>query len=327
MASRTRWLRVRAPACYREGVGAVSAIALVIAAFGPAPASAFSARAPQIAAPPSIDSSIRRPSLGPEDGSLVRAPDVLAHADTGVGLDFEIATRPIVLHDEALDTSTAVVDRRSTLTLLYGVGLFGFAEVNLALPLVFAAGDGYSLLSAGQLGTIPEAAVGDLSLEARAMWPDAFALGPTSLRLGATSAIRFPTGDRLAFSGESTVTAAVTLLAELAYEIAFLRLEAGVRMREPERFVDVTIGSSVTLASAIGVDLFDDFLSLAATVLASIGLEDSVHPVLGAIEARLRASRYFDVVLAAGAGLTDAVGSPGFFATAGFRAYTSREER
>jgi hypothetical protein len=280
---------------------------------------------PQLGAPPSIDASMRRPSLGPDDGALVRAPAVLAEGDTGFGLDFEIVTEPIVIHDDSLATTLPLVDYRTTLTLLYGVGVFGFAELNLALPLVFAAGDGYAALSAGQMDDVPGAALGDLSIEARAMWPDPIALGPVDLRLGASSGIRFPTGDPFAFAGDSTVTGSIAALSELSVEWFYFRLELGVRVREAEQLLDVTIGSSLTIASAAGVELFDDRLALGATMLALVGLEDSVHPIVGALEARVRAASYLDLVVAAGAGLGEAVASPGFFASAGLRAYTPEE--
>jgi hypothetical protein len=280
---------------------------------------------PQLGAPPSIDASMRRPSLGPDDGSLVRAPAVLAAGDSGLGIDFEIVTEPLVVHDDSLGTTVSIVDHRNTLTLLYGVGVFGFAELNVALPLVFAAGDGYAALSGRQVGEVPAAALGDLSIEARATWPEPIALGPLALALGASSGIRFPTGDPLAFAGDSTVTGSIAALSELTWRWLYLRLELGVRVREAEQLLDVTIGSSMTVASAAGVELFDDRLALGATVLALVGLEDSVHPLVGALEARVRAGSFFDLLIAAGAGLTDAVASPGFFANVALRAYTPED--
>jgi hypothetical protein len=250
---------------------------------------------------------------------LTRGAALLTHLESAVGFDVQYVRRPLVILDHATGEQSALVDGRTTLTALYGLGLLDFAQLSLALPAVFQSGTGRSVYTGVATDALARGAAGDLQLDLAARWPEPLALGPAALTMAVASGLSVPTGDSEAFTGSPGVSGVVEAMGWLGWGPLRVGVDVGVIAREPSALLDRRVGSEVFAATTAGVSLFDEALSAMVGVRATFPLiEGGAVPVLWMAEgrARLLPDRRLQLALGAGTGLGDAVRSPALMVVA-----------
>lgn len=172
------------------------------------------------------------------------------------GAFFNLALDPLVLvaagtHSKAV----SVVGNRLQLDVMASVGLFGWAELGVDMPLVLAqAGD--NLEAIGTEGYIQSFTPADLRLTGKVAVPYLRRAKPEDAGFGSalTFGMGFPTGLQEAFAGDGAVTGNLGLVLDYRFESgALLALNTGLWLRPDYEFAGVQWGSSATFG--LGAEL------------------------------------------------------------------------
>ncbi|AKJ07986.1 outer membrane protein OmpA-like peptidoglycan-associated protein [Archangium gephyra] len=172
------------------------------------------------------------------------------------GAFFNLALDPLTLvaagtHSKAV----SVVGNRLQLDVMASVGLFGWAELGVDMPLVLAqAGD--NLEAIGTEGFIKSFTPGDLRLNGKVAVPYLRRSKPEDAGFGSalTFGMGLPTGLQEAFAGDGAVTGNLGLILDYRFESgALLALNSGLWLRPDYEFAGVQWGSSATFG--LGAEL------------------------------------------------------------------------
>ena len=213
----------------------------------------------------------------------------------------------------------ALVSDRVTSWLSAEVGIGPRAAFAFSTPLI-PFQDGQTLGSGDEL---PSFAVGDTRLHARYRFVGAVAKDALDREDGPGLALALsaflPSGDDRAFTGEGALRGEAQLLADLHLLGAGLGLQVGVRHRFEERqLLGLSLGSELTFGAAVRVPIPP--LHPLVGLIEVRGASDFASSETTAVEGQLGAMLPLDgltFVLAAGPGLTGAVGVPTVRVTAG----------
>jgi OOP family OmpA-OmpF porin len=257
------------------------------------------------------------PSVGAEGTFVDEHPAVPSHLGWSAGLFFHFADDPIVLRDAAGRVASRPLHTGLTADVTASVGLFGWSELGIGLPLhLVYDGDAYA---AGTARLDANAGVGDLRLV-----PKFALLRRGTLRrhvlLGLAVPISLPTGNDEAARGAGGVGVQPELLFAFHADRLGLGFDAGYRVRSHHP-ADLPWGDEVTL---------DPWLSVALTRALTLRVEGFAEKEVGAHVAGadfpfelLAGIDYaigsWDVYAAASRGITDGIGDPVIRIIAGVR--------
>ena len=251
------------------------------------------------------------PSVGAAGTFVNEHPAVASHLGFGLGLFLNYADDPIVLRDSTGGIGAKPLHTALTTDLTASLGLFGWAELGIGVPLhLVYDGDTYT---AGTARLDANAGIGDLRLVPK------FALlrrGDLDrhLVLGVAAPVSVPTGNDEAVRGAGGVSVTPELL--LAGHLGKLGLgfDVGFRWRS-QRPADLPWGDEVTLGPWVSVEVIKDLtLRLEGYAEKSVGSHtalasgaDFPFEVLGGVD---YAIGDWDIYAGASRGVTDGIGNP-----------------
>ena len=257
------------------------------------------------------------PSVGAEGTFTAEHPSVPSHLGWSLGLFLNFADDPIVLRDDAGNVGSRPLHTALTTDLTASLGLFGWSELGIGLPLhLVYDGDTYTTGTA-RLDASP--GIGDLRLV-----PKFALLRRGSLQqhvlLGLAVPVSLPTGDDEAARGGGGVAVQPELL--FAYHTGKLGLgfDLGYRFRAHHP-ADLPWGDEVTI---------DPWLSVALGRKVTLRIEAFAEKVVSAHASGadfpfelLAGIDYaigdWDLYLGASRGITDGIGDPSFRILGGVR--------
>src|SRR4051812_571044 len=257
------------------------------------------------------------PSVGAEGTFVDEHPAGPPHLGWSAGLFFNYADDQIVLRDTAGNVASPPLHTGLTADVTASLGLFGWSELGIGLPLHLVY-DG-DLYAAGAARLDAAARVGDLPLV-----PKVALLPPGTPRrhvlLGLALPISLPTGDDEAARGAGGVTIHPELLFAFHADRIGLGLDAGYRYRA-QHPADLPWGDEVTLAPWLSVALTRALTlrveSFAAKqVGARVAGADFPFELLAGVD---YAVGDWDLYAAASRGITDGIGDPAIRIIAGVR--------
>ncbi len=262
------------------------------------------------------------------NGFQLQSPDVGASGDWVASAVISHATDPLILDGIAngvLINDYAVISRSTVTNLGLAVALLDRLEVGARMPLYVQSGQPAGDPTLGFTGQPAEGtASGDLALHAKLRLVRKRLAGDGAFLAGLAGQLTLPTATRNQFAGVEDPSGRVLLLGSLmpgAFQRRLtLTMNLGAVIRAPSTFANLEQKSGV--AWGLGTELRAlDSLSLAAEVYGDTvpsGRTDAMtrSRVLSPIEwlagLRWRPERRLIVGLAAGRGLTSAVGTPSF---------------
>jgi outer membrane protein OmpA-like peptidoglycan-associated protein len=257
------------------------------------------------------------PSVGAEGTFVDEHPSVPSHLGWSVGLFLHFADDQIVLRDPAGNVDSRPLHTGLTTDLTASLGLFGWSELGIGLPLhLIYDGDTYA---AGAARLDANAGIGDLRLV-----PKFALLRRGDLRqhvlLGLAVPISFPTGDDEAARGAGGFGVHPELLFAFHTGRLGLGFDAGYRWRShhptglpwgDEVTLDPWLSVALTRALSLRVEGF-----AAKQVGASVSGADFPFEVLAGID---YAIGNWDLYAGASRGITDGIGDPAFRIIGGVR--------
>jgi outer membrane protein OmpA-like peptidoglycan-associated protein len=189
-----------------------------------------------------------RPLGAPQDLVMVAQSRPLSHLSFAVGGYLSLALDPLVLLEKATGSkSVNVISSQLELDLMAALGLFEWAEIAVALPIVlYQTGD--NLNDVGTEGSVQSAALGDLRVTGKVAIPylrrkaEARGFG-MSLALQ----VSFPTGVVDAFTSDGAVTFNPYLIADYRFGTGVLiAANAGVWFRPERQWSGLQVGDMST---------------------------------------------------------------------------------
>lgn len=265
-----------------------------------------------------LDGERFAPAVGTEAGFAFEHPSVPFHLGWGVGLFFNAADDAVVERqdDEILSRP---LDTAASIDLVGSVGLFGWAELGVGLPLrVVYEGDDYA-----QGGAVLSAdtGVGDLRLVPKALLVRAGDVAGHFL-LGLSAPVTLPTGDDEAVRGAGGVTVEPRLTAAYHGERFGLAGAIGYRWRS-EHPIGLPYGDEIALSAAASFEIARDTLSLTAELFGGKQVDADVEGADFPLEALAgliyQVSPAFDVHGGVGLGVSDGIGAPDVRGVVGLR--------
>lgn len=248
------------------------------------------------------------PSVGAEGTFVDEHPAVPSHLGWSLGLFLNFADDQIVLRDDAGNVASRPLHTGLTTDLTASIGLFGWSELGIGLPLHLVYGGDLYTAGAARLDASP--GLGDLRLVPK------FALlrrGDIQrhVLLGLAVPVSLPTGDDEAARGAGGLTVHPELLFAFHTGRLGLGVDAGYRWRS-QHPADLPFGDEVTI---------DPWLSYAVTQALTVRVEgfaarqvgadvpgaDFPFEVLAGID---YAIGNWDVYAGASRGITDGIGDP-----------------
>lgn len=263
-----------------------------------------------------LDGERFAPSVGAEGTFGVEHPSVAAHLDWGLGLFVNYANDPIVVRD-GNNVLVHVLEDSVTADLVGSIGLFGFAELGVGLPVHLEyEGDGYVN---GPAVLQPGTGVGDLRLVPK------FALirkitRAQRLQLGIGVPITLPTGDAEQARGAGDFTVTPKLLFAFHRSGIGIGFDVGYKFRA-EHPANLPYGDAVTIEPWAAYAATDN-LTLRVEVNAEKEIDTAVPgadfpvEILGGLDYRVGP---VDLFGGASFGLTDGIGAPAFRLISGIR--------
>ena len=294
------------------------AVVMVALAAGAAPARADG-----------LDAERFAPAVGTEPGFAFEHPLVPFHLGWGLGLFVDFADDAVVERDSATgDVLSRPLDTAATVDLVGSLGLFGWSEIGVHLPIqaVYSGDDhatGGALLSAS-------GGLGDLRLVPKFLLlrrGDA----ASHVLLGASIPVTLPTGDGESLRGADGVTVEPRLTAAWHGERIGLGLGAGYRWRA-ERPVGLPWGDEIALSAMAGFAL-SDALTLQAELFGGVQVRtddeegDGDVPLEALLGVIYGITPDWHLHAGAGLGLTDGIGAPDLRLVAGVRYRRGAPER
>ncbi|HET7502419.1 MAG TPA: OmpA family protein [Kofleriaceae bacterium] len=248
------------------------------------------------------------PSVGAEGTFVDEHPSVPSHLGWSLGLFLNFADDQVVLRDDAGNVASRPLATALTTDLTASLGLFGWSELGIGLPLhLIYDGDTFA---AGTARLDASPGIGDLRLVPK------FALlrrGGLSqhLLLGLAVPISFPTGDDEAVRGAGGFAVQPELLFAFHTGKLGLGFDLGYRWRShhpddlpwgDEVTIDPWLSYAITRALTVRVEAFAE-----TTVDASVSGADSPFELLAGID---YAIGNWDFYAGASRGITDGIGDP-----------------
>jgi OOP family OmpA-OmpF porin len=265
-----------------------------------------------------LDAERFAPATGAEGGFALEHPSVPFHLGWGLGLFFDLADDPVVEVDENDDVLRRPLDTAASADLLGSLGLFGWAELGVHLPLqLWYEGDAYAT---GDTTLDASAGLGDLRLVPKvALLRTGSATTHTLLALAAPTTL--PTGNDEALRGAGGVTVAPRLL--LAFHLGQLgiQLDAGYQWRA-QHPPTLPWADELALGLGISYELSPEVFKVRGEVFGGkqIGAEvegaDFPLEALAGVEYWLGA---WGLHGGGALGLTDGIGEPDFRLILGLR--------
>jgi outer membrane protein OmpA-like peptidoglycan-associated protein len=257
------------------------------------------------------------PSIGAEGTFVDEHPAVPSHLGWSLGLFLNFADDQIVVRDGAGNVSSRPLHSGLTTDLTASLGLFGWSELGIGLPLhLVYDGDAYT---AGTARLDASPGIGDLRVVPK------FALLrrgnlQSHVLLGLAVPITLPTGDDEAARGAGGFGASPELLFAVHSGRLGLGFDVGYRWRSHHP-ADLPWGDEVRFAPWLSVGL-TRALSLrveayaAKQVNANVSGADFAFELLAGID---YAIGNWDLYLGASRGITDGIGDPAFRIIGGVR--------
>lgn len=197
-----------------------------------------------------FDAQVFRPSAAPRDLVMVQKSEVIGHLSPTVGIYQDLGFDPLVLLANDTGQTIEAVGARFQLTGLFGVGLFDWADLRLALPFV-AWQTSDNLRSLGSEGKVQSTSVGDVRLTGRVAIPRLSRKDDVTRGFGMAVAgnINLPTGSVKAFAGDGVLTGGITLIGDYRFGLgALVTANLGVWLRPDRQFAGVRIGDMASVA-------------------------------------------------------------------------------
>ena len=189
-----------------------------------------------------------RPLGAPQDLVVVGQSRPLSHLSISGGAYLNFSLDPLVLVAVGTGSKTvSIVGNRLQLDTMASVGLFGWAELGVDMPLVLAQGSD-NLEAIGTEGSIQSFVPGDLRLTAKVAIPG-LRRAPEDSGLGAalTFGLGLPTGIQEAFASDGDVTWTPGLVADYRFKSGILlALNTGLWLRPDRQFAGVQWGNAAT---------------------------------------------------------------------------------
>jgi len=257
------------------------------------------------------------PSVGAESTFTAEHPAVPSHLGWSLGLFLDFAADPVVLRDDAGTVASRPLHTALTSNLTASLGLFGWSELGIGLPLhLVYDGDTY-VAGTARLDAGP--GIGDLRIV-----PKFALLRRGDLRehvlLGLAVPLSFPTGDDEAVRGAGGFAIQPELLFAFHAGKLGLGFDVGYRWRSHHP-IDLPFGDEVTFDPWVSVAL-TRALSLriegyaAKTVDAAVSGADFPFELLAGIDYGIGT---WDLYAGASRGITDGIGNPSLRIIAGVR--------
>jgi OmpA-OmpF porin, OOP family len=257
------------------------------------------------------------PSVGAEGTFVDEHPSVPSHLGWSLGLFLNYADDQIVLRDDAGNVASRPLHTGLTSDVTASIGLFGWSELGIGLPLhLIYDGD---LYTAGAARLDASAGIGDLRLV-----PKFTLLRRGTIQrhvlLGLAVPVSLPTGDAEAARGAGGATVHPELLFAFHTGKLGLGFDAGYRWRS-QHPAGLPFGDEITLDPWLSYALIRA-LTLrvegfaAKQVGASVTGADFPFEVLAGID---YAVGNWDLYAAASRGITDGIGDPAIRIIAGVR--------
>jgi OmpA-OmpF porin, OOP family len=261
------------------------------------------------------------PSAGAAGGFVVEHPVVPFHFGLGLGLFLNFADDPVVERDTGTGEILArPVDTSLSADLLASLGLFGFAELAIHLP-VHLIYDGDEGAMAGGSALSARGGVGDLRLVPKVRLWSAGTEERHAL-VGFALPVTLPTGDEEAFRGAGGVTVEPRVLFAAHGERLGLGINAGFRWRS-ERPQGLPWGNEITFAVMGSYELVPESIEVRIELFGgkhvSTDADGPRLPLEGILGLIYRPARAWSLYAGAGAGLSSALGEPDFRLIAGVR--------
>lgn len=264
-----------------------------------------------------LDAERFAPATGVDGGFSIEHPAAPYHLGWGLGLFLDLADDPVVEDTGGDMIGRRPLDTAASADLVGALGLFGWAELGVHLPVQMVyEGDDYptggTMLSAsagiGDLRVVPKVTV--LRRGSAARHGLVAIAAPTSL----------PTGDETALRGAGGVTVEPRLLAALHVGGFGVVVGAGYRWRA-EHPASLPWGDEIALALGLSYAITDPLtarLEVTAGKQVATEIEGADFPIeaLAGVDYRLGD---LDLFGGAGLGLTDGIGDPDVRVVAGVR--------
>ena len=195
-----------------------------------------------------------RPTPGPRDLVIVPQSQPLAHLSGALGAYFSFALDPLVLLNSDGNRSLDVVKNRFQLDLMGAMGLGGWFELGVVLPVILYQSSG-NLEPLGTEGEVRSTVIGDLSLIGKLPFVrrQSYASG---FGVALMTRVNAPTGVQEAFASDGTWTVNPTLVTDYRFGMgALISLQAGMNIRPTSEFFDVKLGPTFTGAGGAEMPL------------------------------------------------------------------------
>src|SRR5690606_7312569 len=267
------------------------------------------------------------PAVGTEPGFAFAHPLVPFHLGWGLGLFVDVADDAVVERDsESGDILSRPLDTAATVDLVGSLGLFGWSEIGVHLPMqVVYSGDDYT---DGATALSASGGLGDLRLVPKFLLVRT-GTADNHFLPGAALPVSLPTGDAEALRGAGGVTVEPRLMA--AWHTGRIGLGANVGYRwRAEAPAGLPWGDEIALAAMGSLELSDS-LALQAELIGGkqVGtdVDGADFPFEGLLGVIVGLSPSWQLHAGGGIGFTDGIGDPDFRVIAGVRFRHGAPER
>jgi uncharacterized protein (TIGR03382 family) len=241
-----------------------------------------------------------------------RVPDHLA---AGGGFVADYAARPLRLVRPSEGRSIDLVGGMTSGTLTATLGLLGWSELSLALPMALSgSGQPASSVDTRLSTETPASGIGDLRVTPKV----SLVTSGAAIRVALLAPVSFPTGSAT-YQSAKTVVASPTAALELgAPGGARVAADVGVRLRRDQSFAGVDLGTAFLYGVAGEVPFLGGRVAALGTVTGAVGnSSDRPLEVLAAI--RVRGPAGLELTVGGGPGLSHAYGTPQYRVVAGLQ--------
>jgi outer membrane protein OmpA-like peptidoglycan-associated protein len=222
------------------------------------------------------------------------------------------SNQPLVLLAPDGSHTSSVIEHQVDLQAALSLSLWRHLEIGVLVPaVVYQTTHDDPLLT--QKG-LTQAALGDVRVEAKVFFGAANVRGGRQIGFGAAASLGVPSGDDNAFYSDDSVTFRPRLMMSGRLHPVEFTLQVGAVIRDSRSVADLHIGQQLSYGVGLRFNLVAG-LNLAGTVAGLYGLTGTSNepalPVEFLVGPEYRFSRVpFEIVLAAGRGLTDGYGAP-----------------
>ena len=290
----------------RRRRGAAALLVLVLVLLSPAAGRAETS---------SVDAQRFDPQGGAYDLLAVPSARVADHLTVSGGFLADYAAQPVRLVSASAGRSVELVKGMTSGSLTASLGLLGWAELSLTLPMALSgSGQPASAADPRLASETPAAGFGDLRVTPRIslVTPEA------GIRVALLAPVSFPTGSAT-YQSAGTIVAVPTAALELGAPGGWrLLADAGVRLRQDQSFAGVDLGTAFVYGVAGEVPLLGGRVAALATVTGAVG-SSSDQPLEALAAVRVRGPAGLEFTLGGGPGLSHAYGTPQYRVVAGLQ--------